>query len=43
MADPELLVDDVHSYYGHSHVLQGVSLSLAKGSVVAVLGRNGVG
>ena len=43
MADPELLVDDVHSYYGDSHVLQGVSLSLAKGSVVAVLGRNGVG
>jgi len=43
VADPELLVDDVHSYYGHSHVLQGVSLSLAKGSVVAVLGRNGVG
>jgi len=43
VADPELLVDDVHSYYGDSHVLQGVSLSLAKGSVVAVLGRNGVG
>ena len=43
MSDPELLVDDIHSYYGHSHVLQGVSLSLAKGSVVAVLGRNGVG
>jgi branched-chain amino acid transport system ATP-binding protein len=43
MADPELLVDDVHSYYGDSHVLQGVSLSLAKGAVVAVLGRNGVG
>jgi branched-chain amino acid transport system ATP-binding protein len=43
VADPELLVDDVHSYYGESHVLQGVSLSLAKGAVVAVLGRNGVG
>jgi branched-chain amino acid transport system ATP-binding protein len=43
MADPELLVDDVHSYYGDSHVLQGVSLSLAKGAAVAVLGRNGVG
>jgi branched-chain amino acid transport system ATP-binding protein len=43
VADPELLVDDVHAYYGHSHVLQGVSLLLAKGSVVAVLGRNGVG
>ena len=43
MADSELLVDDVHSYYGDSHVLQGVSLSLAQGAVVAVLGRNGVG
>jgi branched-chain amino acid transport system ATP-binding protein len=40
---PELLVDDVHTYYGDSYVLQGVSLSLAKGAAVAVLGRNGVG
>jgi branched-chain amino acid transport system ATP-binding protein len=39
----ELLVDDVHTYYGDSYVLQGASLSLAKGAVVAVLGRNGVG
>ena len=40
---PEFLVDDVHTYYGDSHVLQGVSLSVAHGAVVAVLGRNGVG
>jgi branched-chain amino acid transport system ATP-binding protein len=39
----ELLVDDVHTYYGDSYVLQGVSLSVRAGSVVAVLGRNGVG
>jgi branched-chain amino acid transport system ATP-binding protein len=39
----ELLVDDVHTFYGDSYVLQGVSLSMAKGAVVAVLGRNGVG
>jgi branched-chain amino acid transport system ATP-binding protein len=39
----ELLVDDVHTFYGDSYVLQGVSLSMAKGTVVAVLGRNGVG
>jgi len=39
----ELLVDDVHTYYGESYVLQGVSLSVAQGTVVAVLGRNGVG
>ena len=39
----ELLVDDVHTFYGDSYVLQGVSLSVGKGTVVAVLGRNGVG
>jgi len=43
VAEPELLVDDVHTFYGDSYVLQGVSLSIGKGSVVAVLGRNGVG
>ena len=43
MAEPELLVDDVHTFYGDSYVLQGVSLSMAKGTVVALLGRNGVG
>jgi branched-chain amino acid transport system ATP-binding protein len=43
VAEPELLVDDVHTFYGDSYVLQGVSLSMGKGSVVAVLGRNGVG
>jgi branched-chain amino acid transport system ATP-binding protein len=34
---------DVHTYYGESHVLQGVTLRVEKGSVTAVLGRNGVG
>ena len=34
---------DIHSYYGESYVLQGLSLSVAKGSVVALLGRNGMG
>jgi branched-chain amino acid transport system ATP-binding protein len=38
-----LEVEDVHTYYGDSYVLQGVSLNLAAGEVVAVLGRNGVG
>jgi hypothetical protein len=37
---PELAVDDVHPYYRESYVLQGVSLLLAKGAAVAVLGRN---
>ena len=38
-----LEVDDVHTNYGQSYVLQGVSLRVAQGEVVAVLGRNGVG
>jgi branched-chain amino acid transport system ATP-binding protein len=41
--DPALVVDDVHTYYHDSYVLQGVSLTVPKGEVVAVLGRNGVG
>jgi branched-chain amino acid transport system ATP-binding protein len=38
-----LSVQDVHTYYGKSFILQGVSLDLDPGRVVAVLGRNGVG
>ena len=38
-----LSVTDVHTYYGDSHILQGVSLEVSRGTVVAVLGRNGVG
>jgi len=38
-----LRVEDVHTYYGASHVLQGMSLSVERGEVVAVIGRNGVG
>ena len=34
---------DVHTYYGESYVLQGLSLSVREGSVVALLGRNGMG
>jgi branched-chain amino acid transport system ATP-binding protein len=36
-------VRDVHTYYGQSHVLQGVSLQVPEARVVALLGRNGVG
>src|SRR5918994_490290 len=36
-------VTDLHVYLGESHVLQGVSFSVAKGGVTALLGRNGVG
>ena len=38
-----LRVEDVHTYYGASYVLQGVSLTVRAGETVAVLGRNGVG
>ena len=34
---------DVHTYYGDSYVLQGVSLTVGPGEVVTLLGRNGVG
>jgi branched-chain amino acid transport system ATP-binding protein len=38
-----LELTDVHTYYGESHVLQGLSLEVAAGRVVAILGRNGAG
>ena len=38
-----LKLDDIHTYYGDSYILQGVSLEVAKGSVIAILGRNGMG
>ena len=38
-----LEVDDIHSYYEESHVLQGVSLSVEADETVALIGRNGVG
>jgi len=38
-----LEIDAVHTYYGESHILHGVSLSLAAGEAVAILGRNGAG
>lgn len=36
-------VRNIHTFYGGSHILQGVSLSVPPGSAVAVLGRNGMG
>ncbi|RQG87827.1 ABC transporter ATP-binding protein [Natrarchaeobius halalkaliphilus] len=38
-----LELDDVHSYYGHSHILRGVSMEINDGEVVSLLGRNGAG
>lgn len=38
-----LEVEDLNTYYGASHVLQGISLNVAEGELVALLGRNGMG
>jgi branched-chain amino acid transport system ATP-binding protein len=38
-----LALRDVHTYYGEAHILQGVSLALESGEVVALIGRNGAG
>lgn len=38
-----LALDDLHAYYGKSHVLHGVSLSIGEGEIVSLLGRNGSG
>lgn len=38
-----LQVDDIHTYYGSSHILQGISLAVEEGQTVALLGRNGAG
>ena len=40
---PILDVEGIHTYYGESHVLHGVSLQVAAGEAVALLGRNGAG
>jgi branched-chain amino acid transport system ATP-binding protein len=41
--DALLAIDDVHTYYGDSYVLQGVTLAVPAGRIVALLGRNGMG
>jgi branched-chain amino acid transport system ATP-binding protein len=44
MAANELLrIEDLHAWYGESHVLHGVSMTVAEGEVVSILGRNGAG
>jgi len=42
-AEPLVTVEDLHTYYGKSHILHGVSLTVGRGEVVGLLGRNGVG
>ena len=38
-----LEVDDLHAYYGKSHILHGVTFNVREGEIVSLLGRNGVG
>jgi branched-chain amino acid transport system ATP-binding protein len=43
MASVVLAAADIHTYYGKSHILHGVSLELREGEIVTLLGRNGAG
>jgi branched-chain amino acid transport system ATP-binding protein len=43
MGTPLLEVNDLHAYYGKSHVLHGVTFRVDEGEIVSLLGRNGVG
>jgi branched-chain amino acid transport system ATP-binding protein len=43
MSQALLQVDDIHTYLGDSYIIQGVSLAVPAGKVVALLGRNGAG
>ena len=38
-----LKVDEIHTYYGESHILRGISMAMNDGEVVSLLGRNGAG
>jgi branched-chain amino acid transport system ATP-binding protein len=38
-----LRVDDLHAWYDHSHIIQGVSVSVGRGEIVCIIGRNGAG
>jgi branched-chain amino acid transport system ATP-binding protein len=40
---PLVTTEDLHTFYGKSHILHGVSLTVGRGEVVGLLGRNGVG
>src|SRR3954462_8812363 len=43
MAEEVLCIENLQAWYGESHVLHGVNLTVHKGEVVTLLGRNGAG
>ena len=43
MSRPVLTAEDLHTFYGKSHILHGVSLEVREGEIVTLLGRNGAG
>jgi branched-chain amino acid transport system ATP-binding protein len=43
VANPLLRVDDLHAYYGKSHILHGVTFAVGRNEVISLLGRNGSG
>lgn len=40
---PIIEADELHTYYGASHILHGISLSIARGETLSLMGRNGMG
>jgi branched-chain amino acid transport system ATP-binding protein len=43
MSGPVLVAEDLHTFYGKSHILHGVGLEVHEGEIVTLLGRNGAG
>jgi branched-chain amino acid transport system ATP-binding protein len=43
MAKEMLRIEDLHAWYGESHILHGVNLTVREGEVITLLGRNGAG
>jgi branched-chain amino acid transport system ATP-binding protein len=43
MPAPLLVVQDIHTFYGEAHILQGISIGVGDGEVVTLIGRNGAG